>query len=93
MVSNFAYLPGVFEEDFGATRDDVFDELHNYDIYARKYFHPLVSDYACYAGRFDSNATPVAKHVAKRVLTLPMYADLSMADIDRICDVVLGCAR
>ena len=93
VVSNYAYFPVVFEDDFGATRDDVFDELHNYDIYSRKYFHPLVSDYACYAGRFDSNATPVAKHVAKRVLTLPMYADLSMADIDRICDVVLGCAR
>lgn len=93
VVSNYAYFPVVFEDDFGSTRDDVFDELHKHDIYSRKYFHPLVSDFECYAGRFDSNATPVAKHVAKRVLTLPMYADLSLADVDRICDVVLGCAR
>jgi len=91
--TNYAYFPVVFEDEFGATRDEVFEALHEHDIYSRKYFHPLVSDYACYAGQFDSKETPVARHVAKRVLTLPMYADLSISDVDRICEVVLGCAR
>ena len=93
VASNYAYFPVVFEDAFGATRDDVFESLHQHDIYSRKYFHPLISDYACYEGRFDSSRTPVAQEVARRVLTLPMYADLSLADVDRICDVVLGCAR
>lgn len=37
----------------------------------------------------DVDATPVALHVAKRVLTLPLYADLSMEDVDRIRKIVL----
>lgn len=93
VTSNYAYFPVVFEDGFGATRDEVFERLHDFDIYSRKYFHPLVSDFACYAGRFDSSATPHAQHVAQRVLTLPMYADLAFDDIDRICDVVLSCSR
>lgn len=94
ITPNYAYLPVVFEESqFGATRDDVYEALMSLDIHPRKYFYPLISDYACYEGRFDSNQTPVAKHVADRVLTLPMYADLSMDDVDWICSVVKGVRR
>ncbi|WP_101721673.1 DegT/DnrJ/EryC1/StrS family aminotransferase [Eggerthella timonensis] len=91
--SNYAYFPVVFEEAFGATRDDVFNALAAQGIHARKYFYPLVSDYACYKGRFDSSKTPVAQHVAERILTLPMYADLELKDVNRICEIVLevGC--
>ncbi|WP_206214177.1 DegT/DnrJ/EryC1/StrS family aminotransferase [Adlercreutzia sp. ZJ304] len=87
---NYAYLPVVFEDSFGATRDDVFDALAKESIGARKYFYPLVSDYECYRGRFESGDTPVAKYVASRVLTLPLYADLSFDDIEKIYEIVLG---
>lgn len=87
---NYSYLPVVFEDSFGATRDEVFQALAGNGVGARKYFYPLVSDYACYEGRFDSSKTPVARHVANRVLTLPMYADLARDDVDRICDIVLA---
>ena len=60
--------------------------VHN--IHPRKYFYPLISDYECYAGSFNSCDTPIAKRVAKRVLTLPMYADLALEDVDRICDII-----
>ena len=94
VTPNYAYLPVVFEEgEFGATRDEVYDALMALDIHPRKYFYPLISDYACYEGRFDSSLTPVARHVADRVLTLPMYADLSLEDVDWVCDVVLGARR
>ncbi|WP_206214691.1 DegT/DnrJ/EryC1/StrS family aminotransferase, partial [Adlercreutzia sp. ZJ242] len=91
---NYAYMPVVFDPTvFGATRDDVFDALAKEEIGARKYFHPLVSGYACYAGMFDPADTPVAREVAARVLTLPLYADLALSDVDRICGIVRGCAR
>lgn len=94
ITPNYAYLPVVFEErEFGATRDDVYAALMAQDIHPRKYFYPLISDFACYAGRFDSSETPVAKHVAERVLTLPMYADLALEDVDWICDVVASARR
>lgn len=92
--SNHAYMPVVFDERFfGATRDSVFDALAAGEIGARKYFYPLASDYACYRSVYSSVATPVAKWVSERVLTLPMYADLALEDVDRICDIVRGCAR
>ena len=91
---NHAYMPVVSDEAaFGATRDDVFAALDSAGVGARKYFYPLASDYACYRAVYSSASTPVAKWVSDRVLTLPMYADLALADVDRICDIVLGCAR
>ena len=94
VTPNHDYMPVVFDEStFGATRDDVFAVLDAAGVGARKYFYPLASDYACYRAVYSSASTPVAKWVSDRVLTLPMYADLSLADVDRICDVVLGCAR
>jgi dTDP-4-amino-4,6-dideoxygalactose transaminase len=90
---NYAYMPVVFQDAFGATRDDVFSALAAEGIKARKYFYPLVSDYACYRGRFDSSETPVANDVASRVLTLPMYADLALEDVERICMIVRRCKR
>lgn len=91
---NYAYLPVTFEPDeFGASRDDVFDALAETGVHARKYFYPLVSDYECYRSVYASERTPVARHAAATVLTLPMFADLALEDVDRICDVVRGCAR
>lgn len=92
IASNYAYMPVVFEEAFGATRDEVYAALKEHDIFARKYFYPLTTDFACYQGRFQSH-TPVASYVASHVLTLPLFADLSVENVDRICDIVLGCAR
>ena len=93
ITPNYAYMPVVFEDGFGASRDEVREALIAQNVYSRKYFYPLTSDFECYEGRFDSSATPVAAHVAQRVLTLPMFAELPLADVDRICDIVLGCHR
>ena len=90
---NHAYMPVLFEDGFGATRDEVFAALAAQGVAARKYFYPPVSDYECYRGRFDSADTPVARDAAARVLCLPMYADLAPKDVDRVCDVVVGCGK
>ena len=91
---NHAYFPVVFEEhEFGATRNEVFVALAKEDIHARKYFYPLTNTFECYRHRFDAGETPVALHIAKRVLTLPLYADLALEDVDRICDIVLKCRK
>lgn len=90
--SNDAYFPIIIEEsEFGATREDVFDALAAHGIHARKYFYPLTNTFECFHGAFDVAKTPVALHISRRVLTLPMYADLAIADVDRIADIVLAC--
>lgn len=89
--SNYAYLPIVFDEaKFNKTRDEVFADLASENIFARKYFYPLVQDYDCYKSIYDSSKTPVAKFIADRVLTLPMYADLSFEAVDKICSIILN---
>ena len=92
--SNYAYFPVVFDrEKFGADRDDVFAALAENNIGARKYFYPLTSSFECYRDRFDPQKTPLAFRISQSVLTLPLYADLSFDDVDRICDIILNCKK
>ena len=85
--SNYAYFPVVFD-GYKMTRDGVFEKLKDNDIVARKYFYPLTNSFECYKDRYDVDETPVAKYIAERVLTLPLYADLALEDVDRICVII-----
>lgn len=85
--NNYSYYPVVFD-GYRKSRDQVFSELKANDINARKYFYPLISDFSAYKERHANNETPIAKYIADRVLTLPMYASLSLDDVDRICEVI-----
>ena len=91
---NYAYFPAIFDEKvFGSSRNEVFEALGNEGIGARKYFYPLTNTFDCFHGKYDPNLTPVALHLSKRVLTLPLYADLDLEDVDRICDIILKCRK
>ena len=81
----------IEEKLFGSRRAEVFDELAENGIGARKYFYPLTNTFECFHGKYDVTETPVALHISKRVLTLPLYADLSLESVDRICDIILKC--
>lgn len=89
--SNYAYFPVVFD-GYKYTRNEIFEKLQEQGITARKYFFPLTNSFECYRNYPTAGVekTPVAQHLALRVLTLPLYADLSLEDVDRICDVILG---
>ena len=91
---NYAYFPAVFD-GFGVGRDEIFAALDAHEITARKYFYPTTNSFACYASLPTAGAekTPVAAYYADRVLTLPLYADLSLSDVDRICDIILNCRK
>jgi len=92
--SNYAYFPVVFDEKiFGSSRNEVFEALAENGIGARKYFYPITNSFDCFHGKYDINQTPVALHLSKRVLTLPLYADLELGDVDRICEIIVGCRR
>ena len=91
---NYAYFPAIFDEKvFGSSRNEVFKALGNEGIGARKYFYPLTNTFDCFHGKYDSNLTPVALHLSKRVLTLPLYADLDLENVDRICEIILKCRK
>lgn len=84
---NYAYFPVIF--DGSKSRDVVKANLEAENIFARKYFYPSMDDAACYASMSDPAGLRVSHYASEHVLTLPMSSELSVDDVDRICDIVL----
>lgn len=88
--SNYAYFPVVFDKNIvGRTRDEIMEELASHNIFARKYFYPLITDFECYKKDYDSSKTPIAKEISKNILTLPLFADLPLEKVDQICNIIV----
>ena len=85
---NFAYFPILVDEIYyGLTRDALFELLAEDNIFARKYFSPLITDFACYRDIFKPHI-PIAKYVAERILALPLWGDIPDEVIERICAII-----
>lgn len=88
---NYAYFPILVDnKEYHGNRDEVFELLAQNGIHARKYFYPLTNSYKCYEGKFDILKTSIAKNISEQILTLPMYADLEMENIEKICSIIKG---
>ncbi len=89
--SNYAYFPVIFDAmRFGKTRNEVYEVLKKNNVFTRKYFYPLTNDIKCYDNKFKAEKTPMAKLISESVITLPLYADLEIEEIDRVCEIILG---
>lgn len=80
----YSYFPILIDEKlYGHTRDSVYEFFHTKDIFTRRYFYPLISDFPTYSELPSSNKVnlPVASHVASQVLCLPIYPDLKKEDV------------
>lgn len=93
--SYYTFVIRIDSEGFGITRDDVYDRLKEYNIFTRKYFYPLCSQFPCYKHYPSSSSSnlPVAEKTSKQVLCLPLYGGLNEEDIHRICDILEFVAR
>lgn len=87
--SNYSYFPVLIEDSFKIPRDDVCGLLRRKGIVARKYFYPITSAFDCYIKKFDPAATPRAFEISRKIITLPIYSDLAMEDVDRICKIIV----
>ena len=86
---NFSFMPvEVDADEFGMNRDDLCFRLRENNIIARRYFYPLVCDYACYAKVTINDPLVVARKVSSQILTLPNYFDLQLEEVEQICDVI-----
>jgi dTDP-4-amino-4,6-dideoxygalactose transaminase len=87
---NYAYMPiEVDEKDFGLSRDRLYEELKKYNVFTRRYFYPLLCDFPCYRAITVNDSLSVARSVASRILTLPIYTDLPLDDVQMICDIII----
>jgi len=86
---NYGHMPiEVDEKAFGMSRDAVYDGLKQWNVHTRRYFYPLICDYACYRGLSVRDSLTVARRSADRILTLPIYDSLELSDVERICDMI-----
>ena len=87
---NYAYFPVIFD-GYKYNRNEIFDKLARNGIMTRKYFYPITNSFECYKDlkTADVSLTPIAFEVSNKVLTLPIYADLSLDVVDKICNVIL----
>ncbi len=85
---NYAYFPVIFDGPYD--RDRVQADLEADNIFARKYFYPSMDQAACYRNDYGDAKVPVSHYAAEHVLTLPMSSELTCADVDRICDIIVA---
>lgn len=85
---NYAYFPVIFDPNI-MSRDKVKDELEKNNIYARKYFYPLTTKVSVYFNEYGDQKFPVAEKIADRVLTLPLYSDMTEMEVNKVCDIIL----
>jgi len=85
-LANHSYFPILVEAGYPESREALYQRLKNQGIHARRYFHPLITDFPMYRGLPSAARTllPVASNAADRVLCLPIYPNLSNDDQARI---------
>ena len=91
-VANYSYFPILIEADYPLDRDSLYEKLKEGNIFARRYFYPLISEFPMYRGMPSAqrNNLPVANAVADKVLCLPIYPALDNDDLSRIIDALKG---
>ena len=86
---NYSYMPvQIKEQEFGQSRNDLYEILKQYNVYTRKYFYPLLCDFACYQSITLGDPLIIARKIADNILTLPIYPSLKLDDVYKICEII-----
>lgn len=87
----YAYFPIlVDQEQYGLSRDTLYEELKRHNIFGRRYFYPLISQFPTYRALESAQPgkMPVAERVTEQVICLPIYPDLGIEVVCKICSIV-----
>ncbi len=88
---NYSYFPIFIDENkLGISRDDLYFKLREKNIFGRRYFYPLISEFPAYRGlaSADPAKLPVAERVAKQVICLPIYPELTLQTTETIVNFI-----
>lgn len=89
--SNYSYFPiFIDEKKYGMSRDNLYDKLKDNNIYSRRYFYPLISEFSMYKGLESANPSnlPIAEKMANSVICLPIYSELDLETVEKICSII-----
>ncbi|MGC9374922.1 MAG: DegT/DnrJ/EryC1/StrS family aminotransferase [Bacteroidales bacterium] len=87
LAYNYAYYPVLIDEnEFGKSRDKLYQEMRNNSVYARRYFYPLISNLPMYKGLISAQPynLQVSNQIAEKIICLPIYPNLGKDIIEQI---------
>jgi dTDP-4-amino-4,6-dideoxygalactose transaminase len=93
---NYSYFPLFINEPcYGMSRDALYEKLKENNIYGRRYFYPLISQFSTYRGleSAQEGKMPVAEKAAREIICLPIHPDLDMDSVEEICDIISRAGR
>ncbi len=88
---NYSYFPILIDKNkYGKSRDNVYNDLRDNNIYARRYFYPLISNFSAYKSfpSAEISKLPVANKIAEQVICLPLYSELDNESIKKITNLI-----
>jgi dTDP-4-amino-4,6-dideoxygalactose transaminase len=93
-TENGSYFPIYVEEEFALSRDKLYEFLKSHDVYGRRYFYPLISNFELYNNLPSASETQLkqANLLADQVICLPIYPDLSSSDVEKIIELIKSVA-
>lgn len=83
---NYSYFPIMIEKSFSISRDELHLRLKEQQIFARKYFYPLITKLSVYKEK--SYNTPVSESTSSKVLCLPIHPNLEKETVTKICNLI-----
>ncbi|MBE0484413.1 MAG: DegT/DnrJ/EryC1/StrS family aminotransferase, partial [Bacterioplanes sp.] len=88
IVRNYSYFPVLVTEEYPLSRDELYEKLKQNNVFARRYFYPLISHFPMYSALSSANAKnlSVADYTAQRVLCLPIYSTIDINELHLIVD-------
>jgi dTDP-4-amino-4,6-dideoxygalactose transaminase len=92
-VANYSYFPILIDKQYSLTRNDLYEHLKANNIYSRRYFYPLITDFPMYKDAPSTSSSNLieASVVADKVICLPIYPSMEIKDLERICELIRGC--
>jgi dTDP-4-amino-4,6-dideoxygalactose transaminase len=89
-VSNHAHFPILVGPDYPISRDALYQKFRDENIYARRYFYPLISDFPIYRGLPSAHPDnlPVARAASQQILCLPIFPALTDDMLDHIIGII-----
>jgi dTDP-4-amino-4,6-dideoxygalactose transaminase len=87
----YSYFPILVDAQvYGKTRDELYEELKRNNIYGRRYFYPLISQFPSYRGLTSAKPAnlPLAEKVAEQVICLPIYPAINIVEVKYICYII-----
>lgn len=91
VVQNYSYFPIIVNKNvYGKSRDELYTKLKDENIFTRRYFYPLISQFPTYKDIESSSSSnlPNAEEISRSVLCLPIYSELDINIVIQICKFI-----